>query len=96
VVAFVCDVLYSIVVVVLLYHETWERGVMSSEIHRSLEIDVGFLLVNLLCFSSNLKMEAMCSSETSNRLQRTAHRCISEDTTLYIHLCENLKIALSH
>jgi hypothetical protein len=42
-------------------------------------------------YSSTLKMEAMCSSETSADFQRTTRRYIPEDSTLYNHHCENLK-----
>jgi hypothetical protein len=42
-------------------------------------------------FSSTLKMEAICSSETSVESQQTTRRHIPEDDTLHNHLCENLK-----
>jgi hypothetical protein len=41
--------------------------------------------------SSTLKMEAICSSETSVETQRTARRHIPEDDIFYNHRCENLK-----
>jgi hypothetical protein len=41
--------------------------------------------------SSTLKMEAICSSETSVETQRTTRRHIPEDDTLPNHRCENLK-----
>jgi hypothetical protein len=41
--------------------------------------------------SSTLKMEAICSSETSVQTQRTTRRHIPEDYTLHNHRCENLK-----
>jgi hypothetical protein len=41
--------------------------------------------------SSTLKMEAICSSETSVETQRTTRRHILEDDTLHNHHCENLK-----
>jgi hypothetical protein len=41
--------------------------------------------------SSTLKMEAICSSETSVDTQRTTRRYIPEDDTLHNHRCENLK-----
>jgi hypothetical protein len=40
---------------------------------------------------SSLKMEAICSSETSVDTQRTTRRYIPEDGTLYNHRCKNLK-----
>jgi hypothetical protein len=51
----------------------------------------GGLLVGLLDFSSTLKMEAICSSETSVATQRTTRPHIPEDDTLHNHGCENLK-----
>jgi hypothetical protein len=42
------------------------------------------LLDGLLNYSSNLKMEAIRSSETSGATQRTTQRHIPEDDTLYI------------
>jgi hypothetical protein len=41
--------------------------------------------------SSTLKMEAICSSETSVETRRTTRRHIPEDDTLHNHRCENLK-----
>jgi hypothetical protein len=41
--------------------------------------------------SSTLKMEAICSSETSVDTQRTTRRYIPEEDTLHNHRCENLK-----
>jgi hypothetical protein len=41
--------------------------------------------------SSTLKIEAICSSETSAESQRTTRRHIPEDGTLHNHRCENLK-----
>jgi hypothetical protein len=45
----------------------------------------------LLGLFSTLKMEAICSSETSVDVQRTTRRYIPEDSTLHDHRCENLK-----
>jgi hypothetical protein len=45
----------------------------------------------LLKFSSTLKMEAICSSETSVASQQTTRRHMPEDDTLYNHRCESLK-----
>jgi hypothetical protein len=42
-------------------------------------------------FFSTLKIEAICSSETSVDTQRTTRRYILEDGTLHNHHCENLK-----
>jgi hypothetical protein len=41
--------------------------------------------------SSTLKMEVICSTETSAETQRTTRRHIPEDDTLHNHRCENLK-----
>jgi hypothetical protein len=41
--------------------------------------------------SSTLKMEAICSSETSVANQQTTRRHIPVDDTLHNHRCENLK-----
>jgi hypothetical protein len=41
--------------------------------------------------SSTLKMDTICSSETSVETQRTTRRHIPEDYTLHNHRCENLK-----
>jgi hypothetical protein len=52
---------------------------------------VSFTLVSCLTYSSTLKMEVTCSSDTSVDLQRTTRRYIPEDWTLHNHRCENLK-----
>jgi hypothetical protein len=44
--------------------------------------------VSCSAYSVTLKMEEICSSETSVDFQRTA---ISQDRTLHNHCCENLK-----
>jgi hypothetical protein len=49
-----------------------------------------FTLLSCLSYSSTLKMEALCSSETSIEFQRTTWRYIREERTLYNHRCENL------
>jgi hypothetical protein len=41
--------------------------------------------------SSTLRMEAICSSETSVETQRTTRRYTPEDDTLHNHRCENIK-----
>jgi hypothetical protein len=43
------------------------------------------------CSLSTLKMEAICSSETSIVTQRTTRRHIPENDTLHNHSCKNLK-----
>jgi hypothetical protein len=49
-----------------------------------------FLVLAEIIFST-LKMEAICSSETSVATQQTTRRHIPEDDTLHKHRCENLK-----
>jgi hypothetical protein len=48
-------------------------------------------LVSCSDYFSTLKMEAICSSETSVETQRTTRRYIPEDDTLHNHRSENLK-----
>jgi hypothetical protein len=45
----------------------------------------------VFAISSNLKMETICSSETSVETRRTTRRHIPEDDTLHNHRCGNLK-----
>jgi hypothetical protein len=49
------------------------------------------MLLSCSAYSSTLKMEAICSSETSVHFQQTTRRYIPEDSTLHNHCCENLK-----
>jgi hypothetical protein len=49
------------------------------------------LLVFAEIISSTLKMEAICSPETSVATQQTTWHHIPEDDTLHNHHCENLK-----
>jgi hypothetical protein len=46
-----------------------------------------FTLVSCSAYFSTLKMEAICSSETSVETQCTTRRCIPEDGTLHNHCC---------
>jgi hypothetical protein len=48
-------------------------------------------VVSCSAYSSTLKMEAICSFETSVEFQRTTRRYIPEDSTLHNHRCETLK-----
>jgi hypothetical protein len=50
-----------------------------------------FMIISCLAYSSTLKMEAVCSSETSVDLHWTTRRYIPKDTTLHKHRCENLE-----
>jgi hypothetical protein len=49
------------------------------------------MLVSCLTYSSTLKLDATCSSETSVYSQLTAGRYIPEARTLRNHRCENIK-----
>jgi hypothetical protein len=49
-----------------------------------------FTLVSCSAYST-LKVEMICSSETSVHFQRTIRYYISEDRTLHNHGCENVK-----
>jgi hypothetical protein len=50
-----------------------------------------FTLVSCSAYSSTLKMEATCSSETSVDFHRTTRSYIPEVRTFHNHRCENLK-----
>jgi hypothetical protein len=54
-------------------------------------LPLAYLLVLAEIISSTLKMEAICSFETSVATQQTTRRQIPEDNTLHNHGCENLK-----
>jgi hypothetical protein len=53
------------------------------------ELAACFALVPFLAKSWTLKMEAICSTETSVEFQRATRRCIPEDRTLHNHCYEN-------
>jgi hypothetical protein len=55
------------------------------------QAELSFKLVPCSASSSTLKMETICSSETSVDFRRTTPRYIPEDSTLHNHLCENFK-----
>jgi hypothetical protein len=57
---------------------------------KSLSFPSAFTLVSCSAFS-NLKMEAVCSSEMSVDFQRITWRYISKESTLHNHRCDNLK-----
>jgi hypothetical protein len=52
-----------------------------------------FTLVFCSAYSSTLKMEGMCSSETSADFKRTTRRYIPEDTTLWFY---SFQISIAH
>jgi hypothetical protein len=54
-----------------------------------------FFHPGFLAYSLALKMEAMCSSETSGGFQRTARCYITQARTLHNLRCENLKSYIS-
>jgi hypothetical protein len=49
------------------------------------------MLLYCVAYSSTLKMEMTCSSETSVEFYRTTLRWFTEDGTFHNHRCENLK-----
>jgi hypothetical protein len=54
------------------------------------------MLVSRLAHSSTLKMEAICSVETTVDFQQTTRRYIPEDRTLRNHRCNNPKSYIIH
>jgi hypothetical protein len=67
----------------------WEiEPYIATNIHVGLFI---YLFIFCLACSWTLKMEAICSSETSVGTQLTTRRFIPEDLSLHNHRCENLK-----
>jgi hypothetical protein len=68
-------------------------GVIEASIytHSRALLDSCLILVSCLAYSSTLKMEVVCSSETLVDFQQTTLRYIPEDCTIYNHRCENLK-----
>jgi hypothetical protein len=50
-----------------------------------------FTQISYAAYSSTLKIEAICSPETSIDFQRITQRYLPEDITLHNHNCENLK-----
>jgi hypothetical protein len=50
-----------------------------------------FTLVSCSAYSSPLKMEAICSSETSVEFKRTTRPYVPENITFYNHRCEILE-----
>jgi ABC-type uncharacterized transport system permease subunit len=48
-----------------------------------------FVLVSCLVYSLILKVEVICSSETSVDFQWSVQSCNPEDRTLHKHCCEN-------
>jgi hypothetical protein len=55
-------------------------------------LPLAFTMASCLAYSSTLKMDATCSSETSVDFKRTTRRYIPEDRRpLHNHRCSNLK-----
>jgi hypothetical protein len=67
----------------------WYNSLYFVEIHA--ELATCFMFISRFVLSSNLKVEAICSSEASVDFQRTTRRSIPEDRTLHDHRCHNLK-----
>jgi hypothetical protein len=59
--------------------------------HARNQHEAGSRQSSCLAYSSTLKMEATCSSETSVDFKLTTWRCKPEDITLHNRRCENLK-----
>jgi hypothetical protein len=55
-----------------------------------------FTLASSLAYSSTLKLEAMCSTETSVDFQRTPQCYMIEDRTLHNHFCETVLFFISN
>jgi hypothetical protein len=62
-----------------------------SELHGKLCLPFVLTLVSCTAYSSTLKIEETCSSETSVHFQQTTRRYIPEDRILHKHRCEKLK-----
>jgi hypothetical protein len=60
-------------------------------VSRWLDLPPALTLVSFLAYFSSIKMEAICSSETSVEFQQTTRRCIPVDRTVHNNRCENLK-----
>jgi hypothetical protein len=60
--------------------EQWFRQLTRLEVTKKKDMFVGFEILTVAC--SNLKMEAICSSETSVDFQRTTWRHILKDSIL--------------
>jgi hypothetical protein len=54
------------------------------------------MLVSYLTYTTTLKMEEKCSSETSVDFQETTQRYISEDIALHNHCCKKLKTYIDY
>jgi hypothetical protein len=60
-----------------------------------MKLTTAFTLVSCSGYSSTLKMETVCSPETSIDFQRTTLRYIPENSTLRNHSCEDLKSCIN-
>jgi hypothetical protein len=83
----------------LIYSQRLKKTLTVEEISRArnqreslmLCLPPAFTLVSCSAYSSTLKKEAICSSETSVDFQRTTRLYIPEDSTLHTHRSEDLK-----
>jgi hypothetical protein len=62
--------------------------------NKQLCLPIAFALISCWLIFSTVKMEAICSSETSVGFQRTTRRYIPDDITIRIYRCENLKFCI--
>jgi hypothetical protein len=67
------------------------RAICCLHFQREALLATCFVLLFCFAYSSTLKIEVTCSSETSVYLQRTTWRHIPEDRTIHNHRCENFK-----
>jgi hypothetical protein len=79
------------IVLLLIYLSGWRLLLSECVLRTLVTLPPIFALVSCPAYSSALKVEAMCSSETSVDFQRTARHYIPEDSALHNHRCENLK-----
>jgi hypothetical protein len=74
-----------------MYFKLEDIHLLGYDAEYSVEFQPACYLVFAEIISSTLKMEAICSSETSVETRRNTLCHITEDDTLRNHRCENLK-----
>jgi hypothetical protein len=75
----------------VLFPSVQRHAVLWKSTDVSEEHDTSFTLLSWLDYSSILKMEATCCSETSVGFQQIIRRYIPEGRTLHSHRCENAR-----